>query len=146
MSRPIKFRAWHKKRKRMYEVLILHMETLLNGGIWATVKGRDVIDQKDIHVQIQPKDIIVMQYTGLKDRNGKEIYEGDVIQMDCGCDSEYGCSHGPWHGYVKWDPETASYELRDMDGRWSGEAYEESMIDEYLVVGNIYETPLEDTP
>lgn len=91
-------------------------------------------------------DVEFLQYTGIKDCNGTEIYAGYVIQMDCGCDSEYGCSHGPWQGYVEWDPETASYELRDMDGKWSGEAFEDSMTDEYLVVGNIYETPLEDTP
>ncbi|WP_134902624.1 YopX family protein [Paenibacillus polymyxa] len=137
MSRPIKFRAWDVFAKEMdYEVTIDP-----DGKVAAfnPLDGQYVRGFSD-------DEKVLMQYTGLKDRNGKEIYEGDVIQMDCGCDSEYGCSHGPWHGYVKWDPETASYELRDMDGRWSGEAFEESMTDEYLVVGNIYETPLEDTP
>jgi uncharacterized phage protein (TIGR01671 family) len=142
MSRPIKFRKWDKDLKRMH----VCGEDMRDSIIFDDNNEAYYYNEAWYYNLDKDKAYELMQYTGLKDRNGKEIYEGDVIQMDCGCDSEYGCSHGPWHGYVKWDPETASYELRDMDGRWSGEAFEESMIDEYLVVGNIYETPLEDPP
>lgn len=77
-----KYRAWDKKRKRMYEVLHLHTGTYNNGGDWATVKGFNIITQQDVHIQVQPKDCILMQCTGLKDKNGKLIYDKDLIRYN----------------------------------------------------------------
>ena len=70
MQNRFKFRVWHKKRKKMYEVLHLHVGTYKNGGDWATAKGFNIITQQDIHIQIEPEDCILMQCTGLKDKNG----------------------------------------------------------------------------
>ena len=81
MQDRLKFRVWHKKRKRMYEVLHLHTETWSNGGEWVTAKGFNIITQQDIHIQIEPKDGIIMQSTGLRDRDGKLIYEDDIIEF-----------------------------------------------------------------
>jgi uncharacterized phage protein (TIGR01671 family) len=128
--REIKFRAWNKKRKRMYEVLHLHAETLDNGGLWATVKGRNCIEDKDIHIQIQPKDIVVMQYTGLTDRNGKEIYEGAIVEV-----TYRGGEVERFKVYYELD--RARYSFEDQHGTdWGW-----SKSNEMEVIGNIYENP-----
>ena len=72
--RDIKFRAWNKDIKEMFEVGQITLEK----GIWDYQPD----DRKHIGISIpyQPS-FILMQYTGLKDKNGKEIYEGDIVQQ-----------------------------------------------------------------
>lgn len=131
--REIKFRAWHKKYKKMYKVLHLHMET----DIWATVEGRNCIEDKDIHIQIQPNDIEMMQYTGLNDKNGKEIYEGDISQ--CGS-VEYE---------IRWVEKSAKFGakviksesvlIRGCTFPIQDYVIEGTMMCNFEVIGNIYE-------
>ena len=131
MSRIIKFRAWDKKRKRMYKVLHLHLASF--EGSWATVEGFDVIAQSEVNIQIQPKDVELMQFTGLRDKTGKEIYEGDIVKHISG-----------WNEYVSevfWDESSYMFKYKMPGGSDPIYYWMHPEKTEHEIIGNIYENP-----
>ena len=126
MSREIKFRAWHKEDNEMVEVAQLEFEhvdmTVSAGGCW-----------HDPHTMYE-----VMQYTGLKDKNGKEIYEGDIFQYKLGY-SDTDPLQGLLHGVVTYDNQRCCYTGGSV-GEKANPLFNinETKIE---VIGNIYENP-----
>lgn len=117
--REIKFRAWHKDIKKMYKIGQITLEK----GTWNyEPEDRDFIGMSKPY---QPS-FILMQYTGLKDKNGKEIYEGDIV---------YVVSEDE-NAFILWDEETARYIIQ-FDG-WCAD-FDNYYAKELEVICNIYE-------
>jgi uncharacterized phage protein (TIGR01671 family) len=76
------------------------------------------------------KDLILMQFTGLKDKNGKEIYEGDIVKWD-----DSGAE-----GFEKMEVDVfrVRWECGEDELGWNLYPFQDF---EYEVIGNIYENP-----
>lgn len=134
--REIKFKAWDG-RAMFYPTQI----TFPGGGTWSVEKGRGISIQNQPHITL-------MQYTGLKDKNGKEIYEGDIVRCFDGedeCDvgevkfGKFVSSHEA--GYSKHKKHQGFFVVQKNGEQVWDNVGEDIEWEETRVIGNIYENP-----
>lgn len=118
----IKFRVWDKENKEMLDVEYLHWDDCTKEFSIRTTMYTDYFDEQDM---------ILMQFTGLHDKNGKEIYEGDIVQILGG---EYE------QGFHEWDEKV---QIKDLiyDGYNLMMTISQIGNKAIKVIGNIYENP-----
>lgn len=128
--REIKFRCWDTENKEMLDIQELDYRDSYNGQpMIRTTMYSDYYDTEDM---------ILMQYTGLKDKNGKEIYEGDIIYCkkyiggnwieDCIEKGYVNFNNGEFGLYRKQEYYQSLYKFKEYDY-------------EFEVIGNMYDNP-----
>ena len=108
-SRILKFRAWDKEKKVMREVEQIKLNE------------RKIVCLLYYLNELKYDEVELMQFTGLHDKNGKEIYEGDVL------------SNRLKNGVVQWNEKYCAWFCSDIHQMLGDGVYE--------VIGNIYKNP-----
>jgi len=131
--REIKFRAWLNDKARMIDVYQIDLKQ-------HEVQELIISKVRKGHEWEWHADFNLMQFTGLLDKSGKEIYEGDILVFHLDFYTDAGDIGGREHivenkyVQVKWEQESCSWILSNFGGRLMQDT-------NYEIAGNIYENP-----
>lgn len=127
-----KFRVWDKRGKEMWKVATLHIE-----DEYADLFKTNIYEKPFDNPWAKFEDLILMQSTGLKDKNGVEIFEGDVVVVEN-------------HPFQRKEDSSAGMEIEgdyvvgwnQHDLTWCAGDLLLARLKPYVrVIGNIYDNP-----
>ena len=124
--REIKFRAYVKEYNKCFPVL-----TIWDNSVCLDLSKTDDLFDRKVFSRDKIK---LMQYTGLKDINGKELYEGDIIKCKY---NEMYCNETEI-GLVIWNNQLSAYSLDNGEIKPTLSCFNENKLE---VIGNEYENP-----
>ena len=117
--REIKFKLWHKGFKKFFTTNYSDQISMMPDGniFWMG--------------ECETDNFTLLQYTGLKDINGKDIYEGDLLQHPNGTIAE-----------IKYSDDLAAFvAVYTQNGNTEMDFLDKEIVNECEIVGNIYENP-----
>jgi uncharacterized phage protein (TIGR01671 family) len=124
MNDRFKFRAWDKEKKDWVSPYAIGVNLI-----------GEIVAPDETYLQHNPADLILMQSTGIRDKNGTLIYEGDIVKNDeklivIKWDVNYEGDSKPYSGFILED-----YFDVDSDLEATHQLFEAEII------GNIYKNP-----
>lgn len=138
MNRELKFRAFYENK--------LYMQEYCGGFSYFIHNDSDALTLEDIFVAAERQKCIIQQYTGLKDCNGKDIYEGDIIEHTFSktTDDETSIHFGSkLNGSVSFCNHLCAYILTIIsDDRHNGDTFQlMNHAPSKKIIGNVFENP-----
>lgn len=123
--REIKFRAWDKELEEWTNYSISN----INGNIIDFYNKETGFWESDR----EGERFTLCQYTGLKDKNDREIYEGDIVRA---------VVFSKWIGVAKYSDKNQAFVFECIDKNYRGNIVFMSQFDQgFKILGNIYENP-----
>lgn len=129
--REFKFRAWVREEDERYSHMVDSPRSIITILEHILMVGRPM-GFSDCDSRPYPERYVLMQYTGLKDKNGREIYEGDIVLYDRNIHKDIDTAKFK----VVWAKDR--YVLQEIKHKYYIDDVTWELVE---VIGNIYENP-----
>jgi len=118
LNNELKFKVWNKAKKKMY----------ISGSLSFSSERHSFVVFADKEMGLyKDDDIEILQFTGQKDMNNKEIYQRDIIEIE---DKRF---------IITWDNNRGGWAYTDVERRMTSQPFGRSVANTCAVIGNEFE-------